>query len=361
MSDKEDFYKFFSISKAPKDFKKKQELYKLFEVPKKELMPRFYNFEANNTHQADILYLPDDRGFKYCLVVVDIATSRMDAQPLRIIDSDTVLRAILGIYKRGFLKMPTELITDQGSEFKGTFAKYFKSHKIYLKNAIAGRHRQVATVEKMNQILGTVIHMKMYANELLTGELNREWLDDLPDVINKINERYSHKPFTEEELMKRSRNPLNIKQNIIPIGTRVRVALDEPRDILDKKLHGKFRSSDPRWTTEIYKVINFIIDPFEPILYEIDKPTAKNEKVAYTKERLQVVNDNEEEPPADIILKNKKPKQYMVSKIVGSKKVKGQTLYKIRWKGFSEKEDTYEPAENLPKKLVHAYELDLLL
>jgi hypothetical protein len=361
MSDKDDFYKFFDLSKVSKNFKKKQELYKLFEIPKKELMPRFYNFEANHTQQCDILYLPDDRGFKYCLVVVDVATSRMDAVPLRVIDAETVLRAILQIYKRGFLKMPTELITDQGSEFKGKFAEYFKKHKIYLKNAVPGRHRQVSMAEKMNQVLGKVLHMSMYAQELLTGELNREWLDDLPEIINKINERYSHKPYTEEELAKRSKNPLNTKQEIIPVGTRVRVALDEPRDVTGKKLHGKFRSSDPRWTTKVYKVVNFIIDPFQPILYEIDMPVAKNERVAFTKERLQVVKDDEEEPPAEIILKNKKPNQYIVNKILDSKKVKGKTLYKIRWKGFKADADSWEPADNLPKKLLHEYELEQLI
>jgi hypothetical protein len=36
MNDKEDFYRYFSLSKAPFAFKKKQELFKLFEVPPKE-------------------------------------------------------------------------------------------------------------------------------------------------------------------------------------------------------------------------------------------------------------------------------------------------------------------------------------
>ena len=64
MNDKEDFYRYFSLSKAPLAFKKKQELFKLFEVPPKEkLMPKFYNFEKFHTQQADILYLPNDNGF----------------------------------------------------------------------------------------------------------------------------------------------------------------------------------------------------------------------------------------------------------------------------------------------------------
>jgi hypothetical protein len=360
MNDKDDFYKYFSLSKAPLGFKKKQELFKLFQVPPKEkLMPKFYNFEKDNTHQADILYLPDDDGYKFCLVVCDIATSLMDAEPLKKIDSKTVLSAIKKIYKRGILKTPTELITDAGAEFKGEFANYFKENKIFQKNAITGRHRQVACVEKKNQILGTVLHMRMYAQELLTGEINRDWMKDLKIIIRKINEKYGHPPYDDEELTKKYGSPLNQKQQMIPLGTKVRVALDEPRDITGSKLHGKFRSSDPRYTTEIYTVINYIIDAHEPILYEIDKQTKKNERVAYTRQRLQVVDGDEEEPPSEII--TNKNSSRVPKKLIGKRMYQKKLQYKVVWKGFKDSEATWEPAENLPKKMIQDYELDNLI
>ena len=277
MNHQTDFYRYFGLSNVPASFKKKQEITQLFTIPKRdEPSSRFYNFEKDNCHQVDILYLPDDRGYKFCLVVCDVATSLMDTMPLKKIDSNTVLKAIQDIYKRGPLKMPTELITDSGSEFKGNFAKYFKDNNVYQKTALTGRHQQVACVEKKNQILGKVLHMLMYSRESLTGKINREWVDELNDIVKRINERYGHQPFTEEDLLKHN-NPMGISQNVLPIGTRVRVALDEPRDIIGNKLHGKFRSSDVRWTTEIYHITNFIIDPFEPILYQlINQPENTN-------------------------------------------------------------------------------------
>ena len=360
MNHKTDFYKYFGLSNAPKEFKKKQEITQLFTVPQKDKpSARFYNFEKDNCHQADILYLPDDKGYKFCLVVCDVATSLMDAIPLKKIDSNTVLKAILEIYKRGPLKMPTELITDQGSEFKGPFVKYFTDNKVYVKNAIAGRHQQVACVEKKNQILGKVLHMLMYSRESLTGTISREWVDDLKDIVKRINERYGHEPFTEKELLERD-NPLNIPQKVLPIGTKVRIALDEPRDIIGNKLHGKFRSSDVRWTTEIYHITNFIIDPFEPILYQVDKPTKKNERVAYTRQRLQVVKDDEEEAPGNVVIKNKST-HHIVKKIIDKKTVKGKILYLVRWKGYDASGDTWEPASELPKKRIDQYELDNLI
>lgn len=364
MDNKSDFYRYFNLSNASKDFKKKQEITQLFKIPLKEprkLMPHFINSEANNTNQCDILYLPEDQGYKYALVVVDVATNKCDAVALKVIDSKTVLKAIISIYKRGILKMPKELITDQGSEFKGDFAKYFKEHNVFLKNAITGRHRQVGLVERRNQILGTILHMKMYSQELLTGEINRDWVDDLKDIVEKINERYSHDPYTDEELDKKYGDPFEVKQKIIPLGSRVRVALDEPRDITGTKLHGNFRSSDARWTTEIYNVINFTMNAHQPVMYQIDKPTKPNEHVAYTAQRLQVVDSKEQDAPAEVVLKNKKVNNYIVKKILDSKIVKGKTLYKIRWKGYTEKDDSWEPKENLPKAMVKEYDLDNLI
>jgi hypothetical protein len=56
---------------------KNQEINKLFIVPKKETneqMPIFYNYEEDNTHQADILFLPHDKVkgkvYAYALIVV---------------------------------------------------------------------------------------------------------------------------------------------------------------------------------------------------------------------------------------------------------------------------------------------------
>ena len=358
MAHQNEFYKYFNLAHVPKDYKKRQEISNLFKPPKEEpkkLMPHFYNFLENDTHQIDSLYLPEDHGFKYCIVVADLATSTMDAEPMKDLSSENVLNAVLRIYRRGIVKTPNRLITDSGAEYAGSFAAYFRRHRIKQKVAITGRHRQVAMVEHKNQLLGTVLHMQMYAHELLTGEINREWVGQLRDVVDKINERYSHPPLTDEQLDARFGDPWMQKQKIIPLGTSVRIALEEPRDVTNAKLHGTFRKTDPRWTTIQYKVEDYIMEPHEPMMYILDKPTKPNQRVAYTAQRLQVVKTNEEEPPASVI--RGQPKTYVVKELVDKRRRKGIIQYLVRWKGYPQEKDfTWEPQEDIPAIAIRSYE-----
>jgi hypothetical protein len=194
----------------------------------------------------------------------------------------------------------------------------------------------------------------MYAHELLTGELNREWVAQLRDVVNKINERYSHPPFTDKQLDARFGDPWKQKQKIIPIGSNVRVALEEPRDVTNAKLAGKFRKTDPRWTTIQYKVEDYVMEPHQPMLYKISIPTKPNQRVAYTAQRLQVVKPDEEEPPPSVI--RGEHKTYVVKELMGKRKYKGRIQYLVRWKGYPQEKDfTWEDQGNIPAIAIRSY------
>jgi transposase InsO family protein len=126
------------------------------------------------------LHLPDDNGYKYLLVVVDVATRLCDAEPMKHVSPDECLRAIRAIYHRNIVNIPKQLISDSGVEFQGSFARYFRDHHVFQKTALPGRHRQVGLVERRNQDIGKALHMSMVSRELLTAETNREWATRLP-------------------------------------------------------------------------------------------------------------------------------------------------------------------------------------
>ena len=103
-----------------------------------------------------------------------------------------------------------------------------------------------------------------------------------------------------------------------------------------------------------YKIINYIIDPFQPLLYVVDKTLKEGERVAYTKNQLQIVQYDEEDPSVKVL--RGKPQFNMVKKIVDKRIVKKKVEYLVRWKGYSSADDTWEPASNLPKISIDIYE-----
>ncbi|EGG23142.1 hypothetical protein DFA_05272 [Cavenderia fasciculata] len=76
--------------------------------------------------QADLLFLPDDNGFKYALVVVDLA-SRL-TEPFQNKTAKEVRDEFIKIYKRGVLKQPNIIQMDPGTEFKGATKQYFEQN-----------------------------------------------------------------------------------------------------------------------------------------------------------------------------------------------------------------------------------------
>jgi hypothetical protein len=305
-------------------------------VPKKDHgvdIPHITVFEPNWVQQADILYLPNDNGYKYCLVVVDAANRMTDAEPLKEKTANAVLDAFKKIYSRKILKMPHRLDVDSGAEFKGAVKKYFKSNGVGMRVAKPGRHRQQAMVERRNQIIGTALFKRMQAQELLTGETSTEWIEDLPKLIKALNKVQGKKNKKKKE--KEPNVPVCSKDSckLIPIGTKVRVALDEPREqVHGQKLHGKFRSTDVRWDVTERTVEQIRLRPGFPPMYNISGiPDA-----AYTKNQLQVIDDDEQYPDHTVI--RGKPTTYRVQKILDSKKEKGRNYLLIKYFGYPDPE-----------------------
>jgi hypothetical protein len=99
------------------DKKENNVLNNLTKVPTKDsnlTMPHTTEEEKYAVEQADLLFLPDDDGFKYLLVVVDVATRLTDAEPLKSKESKVVLKAMQKIFKRKILKIPKRLEVDAG-------------------------------------------------------------------------------------------------------------------------------------------------------------------------------------------------------------------------------------------------------
>lgn len=263
-------------------------LHELMKKPHKETgddMPHYQDFEKNYAQQADLLFLPSDKGYKYLLVIVDDSTRLIDAEPLKDKYTTSIVKAFQKIYSRNILSPPKHIEVDSGNEFKGTTEIYFKKLNIHIKVGDVNRHRQLGLVENANQRIGKIIFMIQNQKELETKKQSKQWISHLRSIIDELNEhvknRIHNQPISDE--------PLFTKYNshMLNRGDNVRVLLDYPIDIHNnKRLHGDFRSGDIRWSLKIYKITELLLRDGFPPMYLVDN----GKTTQYTKAQLQVVH-----------------------------------------------------------------------
>lgn len=291
--------------------------------------------------------------YHYLLVCVDLATGKMDCEPIKFKYSFIVLEALKSIYARKILSIPHELEVDAGTEFQSQFQQYFHT-KTHVRVKESGRHRQQAVVESINGIISKIIQTRMLAEELNTNETATNWVEDVPKIVELYNKYYVHKPPTMD-LDKA--DPIKVKEkssasDILEVGTPVRIQLDNPETTDERRLHGKLRVGDRRWTKRIGKITQFYLRPNFPPMYQVDN----NTNVAYTKNQLQVVKKNEKQPSS------KAHKKWIVEEILGKIEKKNQPIkYKVKW---SDGSTTEEPREQLLvdiPMMVNHYEEQLAL
>ena len=149
------------------------------------------------------------------------------------------------------------------------FKSYFKA-KIIVKQALTQRHRQVGIVESRNKKIGKLLYLSMTNDELETGIQSKKWVTILPDVVEFLNEKQQ---LTNKSKAKRNDTIRNISPEateVFNIGQNVRVKLDRPIDVVTgEPLIGNFRESDIRFSIQIYKITDILLQPNQPVLYRI--------------------------------------------------------------------------------------------
>ena len=103
--------------------------------------------------------------------------------------------------------------------------------------------------------------------------------------------------------------------DIIQLDTPVRVALDYPIDVATgKRVHGKFRSADIKWSIEPRKVQEILIRPNLPVGYLLDGNIGNRhtDNIFRTFNQLQIIQPNEQKPSSKCIRKETKPQKVEV-------------------------------------------------
>ena len=268
------------------------QLTKIPQTIKNNEKAKFIVPEKNKIIMADIIYMPDDTNnkkrdkdiaFKYILVVLDLATNNIDATELKYRDSEVVLLAFKRILSKS--KYLTgkysyiQLITDGGSEFKGVFSDFLKSKSIIHKTTVRGRHQQLQPIDSRIALISKYLNIAMLSNELITKTVNREWIKKMNHLIYILNQKkYLKKVLNVEDIDDFGQIITNYDkkktnhEDIIPIGTKVRIKLDSAvNNITDKKYSiEKFRKGDLRYSKDIYKIETHVINPMQPVMNKVN-------------------------------------------------------------------------------------------
>ena len=343
----------------------------LYARPLKEYEPNKPHHKADEktVHQADLVYLPNDKGYLYALVVVDVGTGTTDAEPMKDRKAIDALTAIRTIYARGPLAYPTfEIQVDQGKEFLEQFKTHFHNKGILVRYAEVGRHRQQALAENRNKLIGEAIFMHQTAREQVTGTTHTSWVHILPDIIKVINESAAERLIKKRKRLAKIEQDLNGETadvtcsgsacNLLAKGTKVRVLLDNPVDYVSgNNLHGGFRACDMRWSPDVKVITGTTLAPGQPPFYRVD-----NAAVNYTRKQLQVVKPDHE-PDATKLRLAGESDQRLVHKLVAREKRDGVIKFLTRWYGFKNAADmTWEPRTHLlvqVPKLVREFEKNM--
>lgn len=328
-----------------KKIKSDQLLFNLYKKPKKDKglnAPHIQPIDDGRTAQADLLFLPNDDGYKYCLVVADVGYPRsVDAEPIKAKTPKDVLQAFKKIAKRRIVIMNNLVFlqVDGGSEFKGVVLEYFNKQGTFIRVGQAGRSNQQALVEYYNGVIGKLLFYRMTAEELNTAVESNEWVDYLKKIIPELNKLAKEQEPRPESGMPTCEGDSCI---LLEVGDKIRVAYDKPKDIINgKRLHGNFRASDIRWDPTVRTIETVNITPNQPPMYSI----SGKESVFYTKNQLQQIPPNESKPPVSTQVK------HVVEAIIGKKTLKGKVYYLIKWKTLPKENATWEPRFELIKTI----------
>ena len=279
--DKDEVEKFYNSQEIVQIHKK---------PPEKSKLQNHYQISIpNERHEIDLLFLPTDKGYKYCLTVIDCASRYKWAEPVKNKTANAILEAYKQIMKRDFYSKPQVCVADDGSEFKGVFREFMKSNGIDFRQNDTGDH--TAFAERFNGVLSVQIFKVQQQQELLTGNVSRIWVDGLQKIIYNMNNKRTRlikmKPIDAIQMKEvpQPSNDYSLKDAMKqwPIGTIVRYLLnsDEIQNTYDKAITiERRRLTDPTYSGDKYRIVKLRKTCDECLFYHYIEPVDGGKKIS---------------------------------------------------------------------------------
>jgi hypothetical protein len=305
--------------------------------------PKEYNSVWNNiphmdnyNYMEDILMLPETKkGFKYLLVICDLASNDFDIEPLENKTAEDTLSAYKKMIKRKYISIPKGSIrTDSGSEFKGKFDAFLRSEGVVHRTSLPNRHKQTCLVENLNRTLSKLFMGYLNVKEEELGKEYNEWTDVVPKIrkdLNSIRHIELKAYFDPEDYPTFSFEDAGKPK--FKEGQIVHEKLDWPENALGKKQPtSAFRSGDYTYS-RIPKMITRVL--------------VMNDKPYYRYILKGIPNASFSE--LELIKSRERAHKYKVKKILKKKRLGGEVYRLVWWAGEKKKEATWEKQKELEK------------
>lgn len=267
------------------DWLKKQSTHSLTVKPKKiRTYLRFVSNGNNDKHVVDLAFMrKPSNGYNAILFVIDVYSRYAEAVPLKSKTSETVAKAYAKLMKETDLDFPRQLISDDGSEFKGAFGKMLKEKNVEHYVARPGVHTSTAIVDRLiytlkERLIRRMNFSKTDAWDVMLEPLIEAYNDDLHETTNAKPQAV----ITGEVV------PVLKKRNIkklplLAVNSRVRIKLHG-----DTKGVNRNRATDREYWSKDFYLIDSANYSSENIRYYIvrDKTGKKLGNIFYSEELL---------------------------------------------------------------------------
>lgn len=257
----------------------------------------------------------DNDGYKYILMIIDVFSKYGWAVPLRTKTADEVSEALRCILLKN---RPKKIWSDKGNEFYNQKVKrLLTSHKIKLYST--ENPEKCSVVERWNRTIKTWLWKYFTANG------THKYIDILQSLIDKYNSTRNRAiGFTPNDARKAKnrhyvfRNLYKKKKTSHPkfkIGDKVRLAIQ--KNMFEK-------AYVINWTDKVYTIKK--VQNTTPPTYKVE-----NHKATFYEQDLQKVKED----------------RFRIEKILDWKKMNGKKYGLIKWIGYDDSYNSWEPEEEI--------------
>jgi len=301
---------------------------------------RVYISGPHIQYAADLADVSNDSdendNIKFLLVVLDGFTKKAFVYPLKNKTAEEVVRAFTDLIENKKAKFE-KLQTDQGKEFwNSKLQSLLEKHKITLFSTV-GSNTKAAIAERFIRTL------RQRIGRFKDFSQTHRFIDDLDDIVEGYNNTvHSSTGFAPN--MVRDEHTEKILEALY--GVNMTFEIPPPKFhkgdyVRISTLSGPFakEGNTQRWTEGVFKVDEVVHTL--PTTYKLKDLSGEDITGAFYEQEMVITNE---------------PKEFKVEKILESKGRGKNKKYLIKWLGYSDKDNTWEPPENIPEKYIKEFE-----